>query len=94
MSSSDRIELSIDPAILGNDTSSSGILSFIRNLTDVEIEDLERLMSLLSNVHLTPSIPDAKGLGSVLFRRRSSEAVDHLFLYCPITLALWHRIFS
>ena len=25
---------------------------------------------------------------------RSSKAVDHLFLHCLITLALWHRIFS
>ena len=47
-------------AILGNDTSSSWDLIFCRNLTDVEIVDLERLMSLLSNVHLTPSTPDAK----------------------------------
>ena len=151
-------------AILGNDTSSSWDLIFCRNLTDVEIVDLERLMSLLSNVHLTPSTPDAKAwvpsssggfsvksfplvlssfsystlfyLTHFLWKsrapyqvmafawlvahkktntndmlqlrrffkalspdqcilcRRSSEAVDHLFLYCPITLALWHRIFS
>ena len=26
--------------------------------------------------------------------RRSSETIDHLFLHCPITLALWHRIIS
>ena len=25
---------------------------------------------------------------------KSSETVDHLFLHCPITLGLWHRIFS
>ena len=27
---------------------------------DVEIENLQKLMSLLSHVHLTPSIPNAK----------------------------------
>ena len=47
-------------AILGNDTFSSWDLIFCRNLTNVEIEDLERLLSLLSHVHLTPFIPDAK----------------------------------
>ena len=26
--------------------------------------------------------------------KRSSETVDHFFLHCPITLGLWHRIFS
>ena len=26
--------------------------------------------------------------------RGSSETIDHLFLHCPITLGLWHRIFS
>ena len=30
------------------------------NLANVEIEDLERLMSLLSNIHLTPFVLDAK----------------------------------
>ena len=47
-------------AILGNDTSMSWDLIFHHNLTDVETEDLERLMSLVSHVHLTPSIPDVK----------------------------------
>ena len=47
-------------AILGNDTSSSWDLIFRRNLTNVEIEDLKKLMSLLSHVHLTPFILDAK----------------------------------
>lgn len=23
---------------------------------------------------------------------RSGESVDHLFLYCPSTLTLWHRL--
>ena len=26
--------------------------------------------------------------------RRSREMIDHLFFHCPITLGLWHRIFS
>ena len=26
--------------------------------------------------------------------RKSSEIIDHLFLHCPITLGLWHIIFS
>ena len=47
-------------AIFGNDTSTSWDLIFRYNLTNVEIEDLERLMSLLSHVHLTPSILDVK----------------------------------
>ena len=47
-------------AILGNNTSLSWDFSFCCNLTNAEIVDFERLMSLLSNIHLTPSIPDAK----------------------------------
>ena len=26
--------------------------------------------------------------------RKSKETIDNLFLHCPITLGLWHRIFS
>ena len=47
-------------AILGNDTSLSWDLIFCWNLTDVKIEDLERLMSLLSHVHLTSFVPNVK----------------------------------
>ncbi|RVW91323.1 hypothetical protein CK203_035381 [Vitis vinifera] len=89
-------------AIFGNDTSTSWDLIFRYNLTNVEIEDLERLMSLLSHVHLTPSILDVKvwvpsssGVPSKFMAFVwSSETVDNLFLHYPITLGLWHRIFS
>ena len=47
-------------AILDNDTSLSGDFIFCRNLTNVEIEDLERVMPLLSHVHLSPFVPNAK----------------------------------
>ena len=46
--------------ILGNNTSLSWDLTFHYNLIDTKIEDLERLRSLLSNVHLTPSISNAR----------------------------------
>ena len=46
--------------ILGNDTSLSWDLYFCRNLIDVEIEDIKRLMTLFSHVHLSPFILDAK----------------------------------
>ena len=29
-----------------------------------------------------------------ILSRRNSERIDHLFLHCPITLGLWHRILS
>ena len=45
--------------ILGNDTSMSWDLIFHRNPMDVEIENLQKLMSLLSHIHLT-LIPNAK----------------------------------
>ena len=46
--------------ILGNNASLSWDLTFRCNLANAEIEDLERLMSLLSNIHLTPFVLDAK----------------------------------
>ena len=46
--------------ILGNNISLFWDLTFRCNLTNIEIEDLERLMSLLSNFHLSPSIPDVR----------------------------------
>ena len=42
--------------ILGNDTSLFWDLILHWNLIDVEIEDLERLMILLSHVHLSPFV--------------------------------------
>ena len=42
--------------ILGNDTSLFWDLILHWNLIDVEIEDLERLMFLLSHVHLSPFV--------------------------------------
>ena len=47
-------------AILGNNTSLSWDFTLCRNLFDVEFVDLERLLSLLSSVHLSSSVPDAK----------------------------------
>ena len=46
--------------ILGNNTSLSWDFTFCRNLSDIEIVDLESLLSLLSSVHLSPSVPDTK----------------------------------
>ena len=46
--------------ILGNNTLLSRDLVFCRNLTDTEIEYLERLTSLLSNVHLPLYISDTR----------------------------------
>ena len=46
--------------ILGNNTSLSWDFTFRRNLSGAEFVDLERLLSLISNVHLSPSVPDAK----------------------------------
>ena len=43
-----------------NNTSWSWDITFRCNLTDAEIVDLERLMSLLSSVHLSPSVLKAK----------------------------------
>ena len=54
--------------ILGNNTSLSWDLVFKRNLTDVEIVDLERLMSLLSPIHLTSSVLDVKAWVSFSLR--------------------------
>ncbi|RVW47850.1 Retrovirus-related Pol polyprotein from transposon RE1 [Vitis vinifera] len=84
-------------SILGNDTSSSWDLIFCRNLPDVEIEDLERLMSLLSNVHLTPSTPDAKawvpsssGEPPIRLWLSLGGAVRQLIISSYIVRSLWH----
>ena len=46
--------------ILGNNILLSWDLTFRRNLTNTKIEDLERLMSLPSNFHLSPYISDTR----------------------------------
>ncbi|RVW47679.1 hypothetical protein CK203_095457 [Vitis vinifera] len=88
--------------ILGNNTSLSWDFTFRRNLSGAEFVDLERLLSLISNVHLSPSVPDAKAWVSSSSRAfstkvpskvrtfdwGSSETIDHLFLHCPITFSL------
>ena len=46
--------------IFGNFFSFSWKLNFHRNFTDIEFNDLERLMSSLTHVRLSPSILDTK----------------------------------
>ena len=65
-------------AIWGNNISLSWDLIFHRNLTDVKIEELEREMSLLPHVHLTPFVPNAKAwvpssLGVFLVKKNKNE---------------------
>lgn len=53
-------QLEISPlAILGDNTPFSWNLFFHRNLTELESEDLEKLMTSLSSVHLFSSVLDA-----------------------------------
>ena len=47
--------------ILDNFSFSSWNLNFYRNLTNLEIKDLERLVSSLNHVHLSSSFADARG---------------------------------
>ena len=47
-------------AIYGNASSLAWNLIFLRNLTGSEIEDLEELMTSLTRVHLSTSIPDVR----------------------------------
>ena len=48
--------------ILGNGISLSWKLIFYQNLTDLKIENPERLMTSLFHVHLSPFVPNAKAL--------------------------------
>ena len=73
--------------ILGNNTSLSWDLVFRRNLIAAEIMDLERLKSLLSLVHLTFFVPDAKawipsssGIFSINFFFQPQPVPQILFL--------------
>ena len=56
-------------------------LIFHRNLSDVEIEDLERLMSSLSFVHLIQSIP---------YKRAWSLSCSSIFSAKSFLLALFN----
>ena len=55
-------------ATLDNNTPSFWDLIFRLNLTNVEIEDLERLKSLLSQIHMTPPAPRCKSLHTMFSR--------------------------
>ena len=47
-------------SVLGPTRPFSWNLNFCRNLSDSEIEDLEGLMRSLDELHLSPSVPDAR----------------------------------
>ncbi|KAJ9685201.1 hypothetical protein PVL29_017293 [Vitis rotundifolia] len=47
-------------SILGSSRPFSWNFDFRRNLSDIEIEDLEGLMRSLDGLHLSPSVPDAR----------------------------------
>ncbi|KAJ9687316.1 hypothetical protein PVL29_015988 [Vitis rotundifolia] len=150
--------------VLGNSYPLSWNFNFRRNLTDSEIELLQRLMLFLSSVHLSPSLADSRvwylsslGLFSVrsfflalskvsnpilflpakflwsskapskvkalawlvahgkvntndklqlrrpykslcpqwcILCKGDGESIDHLFLHCPVTIGLWHKLFN
>ena len=73
--------------ILGNNTSLSWDFTFRRNLSDVEFVDLERLLSLFSSVHLSPSVLDAKAWISTSSRAFSvnSSFLFFFFQFYPIS---------
>ena len=62
-------------AILGNSTFWSWDLIFKHNLTDVEIVDLKKLMSLLSLVHFDSFSSRCESLGTVLFKNFLNKIV-------------------
>ncbi|RVW56152.1 hypothetical protein CK203_080775 [Vitis vinifera] len=150
--------------VLGNSFPPSWNFNFRRNLTDSEIDLLQRLMSSLSSVLFSPSLSDSRawylsssGLFSVksfflalskvsnpilffpakflwsskvpskvkslawlvaygkvntddklrlrrpykalcpqwcILCKGKGESIDHIFLHCPITIGLWHRLFN
>ncbi|RVW90769.1 putative ribonuclease H protein [Vitis vinifera] len=150
--------------VLGNSFPLSWNFNFRRNLTDSEIDLLQRLMSSLHSVLLSPSSSDSRawslsssGSFSVksffyalskdsnplmflpakflwsskvpskvkalawlvahgkvntndklqlrrpykalcpqwcILCKRNGESIDHLFLHCPVTIGLWHRLFN
>ncbi|RVW15385.1 putative ribonuclease H protein [Vitis vinifera] len=125
--------------VLGNSFPLSWNFNFRRNLTDSEIDLLQRLMSSLHSVLLSPShqtqerglclrqflwsskVPSkVKALawlvahGKVntndklqlrrpykalcpqwcILCKGNGESIDHLFLHCPVTIGLWHRLFN
>ena len=67
-------------AVLGNSNLSFWNFNFHHNLTDIEIDSLERLMSSLSLMCLSPNNVDS--------RAWSGETIDHLFLHYPSALGL------
>ncbi|RVW37832.1 hypothetical protein CK203_087876 [Vitis vinifera] len=113
--------------VLGNSFPLSWNFNFRRNLTDSEIDLLQRLMSSLHSVLLSPSSSDSRAWslsssgsfsvksfflcivkrfksfnvpsGQVFMELKSpfkgnGESIDHLFLHCPVTIGLWHRLFN
>ncbi|RVX13392.1 Transposon TX1 uncharacterized 149 kDa protein [Vitis vinifera] len=120
--------------VLGNSLPLSWNFIFRRNLTDSEIDLLQRLMSSLHSVLLSPSSSDSracfygaqKSLSKVkalawlvahgkvntndklqlrrpykalcpqwcILCKGNGESIDHLFLHCPVTIGLWHRLFN
>nr|CAN63022.1 hypothetical protein VITISV_042518 [Vitis vinifera] len=150
--------------VLGNSFPLAWNLNFRRNLTDSEIDLLQRLMSSLSSVRFSPSLADSRvwslsssGLFSVksfflalskvsnpilflpakflwsskvpskvkalawivahgkvntndklqlrrpykslcpqwcILCKGNRESIDHLFLYCPVTIGLWNKLFK
>ena len=62
-------------ATLDNNTPSFWDLIFRLNLTNVEIEDLERLKSLLSQIHMTPA-PRCKSLHTIFFKSFLNKIVS------------------
>ncbi|RVW29047.1 hypothetical protein CK203_088908 [Vitis vinifera] len=113
--------------VLGNSLPMSWNFNFHHNLTDSEIDLLQRLMSSLSSVLFSPSSLDSRAwslsssgprlvsstwkvntndkfaiektlqspLSSMVHSLQGNgESIDHIFLHCPVTIGLWHRLFN
>ncbi|RVX21954.1 hypothetical protein CK203_001531 [Vitis vinifera] len=125
--------------VLGNSLPLSRNFNFRHNLTDSEIDLLQRLMSSISSVFFSPSSSNSRAWslsssakflwsskvpskvkalawlvahGKVntndklqlrrpykvlspqwcILCKGNGESIDHLFLHCPITIGLWHRL--
>ena len=72
--------------VLGNSNMSFWNFNFHHNLTDIEIDSLERLVSSLSLMCLSPNNVDS--------RAWSGETINHLFLHYPSALGLYHKLFN
>ena len=68
--------------ILDNFSFSSWNLNFYRNLTNLEIKDLERLVSSLNHVHLSSSFADVRGWSLPFSGLFLVIFIFFIFFYC------------